>query len=38
MEDSLLGRDFRSIVVFKQRHIGDVLLSTPVFRALRASW
>ncbi len=35
MGDSLLGRDFRSIVVFKQRHIGDVLLSTPVFRALR---
>ncbi len=38
MGDSLLGRDFRSIVVFKQRHIGDVLLSTPAFRALRASY
>jgi len=37
MGDSLQGRDFRSIVVFKQRHIGDVLLSTPVFRALRTS-
>jgi heptosyltransferase-3 len=38
MRDSLLGRDFRSIVVFKQRHIGDVLLSTPAFRALRAAY
>lgn len=38
MGDSLRGRDFRSIVVFKQRHIGDVLLSTPVFRALRAAF
>lgn len=38
MGDSLRGRPFRSIVVFKQRHIGDVLLSTPVFRALRASF
>jgi heptosyltransferase-3 len=35
---NLLGRDLRSIVVFKQRHIGDVLLSTPAFRALRASY
>jgi heptosyltransferase-3 len=38
MGNSLLGRDFRSIVVFKQRHIGDVLLSTPVFRALRSAF
>ncbi|HSL99293.1 MAG TPA: putative lipopolysaccharide heptosyltransferase III [Candidatus Limnocylindria bacterium] len=38
MGDSLRGRDVRSIVVFKQRHIGDVLLSTPVFRALRVSF
>lgn len=38
MGDSLQGRDFRSIVVFKQRHIGDVLLATPVFRALRSAF
>lgn len=38
MGDRLPGRDLRSILVFKQRHIGDVLLSTPVFRALRASF
>lgn len=38
MGGSLRGRDVRSIVVFKQRHIGDVLLSTPVFRALRVSF
>ena len=38
MGDSLPGRNLRSILVFKQRHIGDVLLSTPVFRALRASF
>lgn len=38
MGDSLLERDIRSVVVFKQRHIGDVLLSTPVFRALRAAF
>jgi heptosyltransferase-3 len=38
MRDKLRGRDVRSIVVFKQRHIGDVLLATPVFRALRASF
>jgi heptosyltransferase-3 len=38
MGNSLLRRDFRSIVVFKQRHIGDVLLSTPVFRALRSAF
>lgn len=38
MGDSLLERNIRSVVVFKQRHIGDVLLSTPVFRALRAAF
>ncbi len=38
MGGSLQGRDIRSVVVFKQRHIGDVLLSTPVFRALRSAF
>lgn len=38
MGDSLLERNTRSVVVFKQRHIGDVLLSTPVFRALRVAF
>ena len=38
MGSDLRGRDIRSVVVFKQRHIGDVLLSTPVFRALRVSF
>lgn len=38
MGDSLLGRDIRSIVAFKLRHIGDVLLSTPAFRALRKAF
>ncbi|NNF84036.1 MAG: hypothetical protein HKM29_02650, partial [Deltaproteobacteria bacterium] len=38
MRDSLLGRDIRSIVVFKLRHIGDVLLSTPAFHALRGAF
>jgi len=38
MGGNLAGRDLRSILVIKQRHIGDVLLSTPVFRALRASF
>jgi heptosyltransferase-3 len=38
MGSSLRGRDIRSIVVFKQRHIGDVLLSTPVFHALRVTF
>lgn len=32
------GREVGSVVVFKQRHIGDVLLATPVFRALRAAF
>ncbi len=38
MQDSLLGRDIRSIVAFKLRHIGDVLLSTPAFHALRKAF
>lgn len=38
MGDSLAGRNVRSIVVFKLRHIGDVLLSTPAFRALRQAF
>ncbi len=38
MRDSLLGRDIRSIVAFKLRHIGDVLLSTPAFHALRGAF
>jgi len=38
MRGSLAGRDIRSIVVFKQRNIGDVLLSTPAIRALRRAW
>jgi len=38
MGDSLAGRDLRSIVVFKLRQIGDVLLSTPALRALRQAF
>ncbi|NJD61928.1 MAG: putative lipopolysaccharide heptosyltransferase III [Deltaproteobacteria bacterium] len=38
MGDSLLDRNVRSVMVFKQRHVGDVLLATPVFRALRAAF
>ena len=38
MRDSLLGREIRSIVAFKLRHIGDVLLSTPAFHALRKAF
>jgi len=38
MAGSLLGRDIRSILVFKQRNIGDVLLSTPAIHALRSAW
>jgi len=38
MAGSLLGRDIRSILVFKQRNIGDVLLSTPAIHALRIAW
>lgn len=38
MESSLLGRDIRSIAVFMLRHIGDTLLSTPAFHALRAAF
>jgi len=38
MRDSPLGRDIRSIVAFKLRHIGDVLLSTPAFHALRGAF
>ena len=38
MGDSLAGRDVRSIIVFKQRNIGDVLLATPAIHALRCAW
>ena len=38
MAASLLGRDLRSIAVFMLRHIGDTLLSTPTFHALRAAF
>jgi heptosyltransferase-3 len=38
MGDSLAGRDIRSILVFKQRNIGDVLLATPAIHALRSAW
>jgi heptosyltransferase-3 len=38
MANSLPGRDLRSIAVFMLRHIGDTLLSTPTFRALRAGF
>lgn len=38
MRGSLLGREIRSIVAFKLRHIGDVLLSTPAFHALRGAF
>ena len=38
MGDSLAGRDLRSIVVFKLRQIGDVLLSTPALHALRQAF
>lgn len=38
MAGSLLGRDLRSIAVFMLRHIGDTLLSTPAFHALRSAF
>ena len=38
MGGSLAGRDIRSILVFKQRNIGDVLLATPAIHALRRAW
>jgi len=38
MASSLAGRDVRSIIVFKQRNIGDVLLATPAIHALRCAW
>ena len=38
MAGSLPGRDLRSIAVFMLRHIGDTLLSTPTFHALRAAF
>ena len=38
MGDSMEGRDVRSIIVFKQRNIGDVLLATPAIHALRCAW
>jgi heptosyltransferase-3 len=34
----MAGRDVRSIIVFKQRNIGDVLLATPAIHALRSAW
>lgn len=38
MAGSLPGRDLRSVAVFMLRHIGDTLLSTPTFHALRAAF
>jgi heptosyltransferase-3 len=38
MEGSLGGRDLRAIAVFMLRHIGDTLLSTPAFHALRLAF
>jgi len=38
MGGSLPGRDLRAIAVFMLRHIGDTLLSTPAFHALRSAF
>ncbi|MBE0606020.1 MAG: putative lipopolysaccharide heptosyltransferase III [Deltaproteobacteria bacterium] len=38
MAGSLLGEKISSLLVFKQRNIGDVLLSTPAIHALRSAW
>lgn len=38
MARSLLGEPVSSILVFKQRNIGDVLLATPAIHALRSAW
>ena len=38
MAGSLLGEPVCSILVFKQRNIGDVLLATPAIHALRSAW
>lgn len=38
MRRSLPGRDLRAVAVFMLRHIGDTLLSTPSFRALRTAF
>ncbi len=38
MAGSLPGQDLRAIAVFMLRHIGDTLLSTPTFHALRAAF
>ncbi|MGE5285425.1 MAG: putative lipopolysaccharide heptosyltransferase III [Actinomycetota bacterium] len=38
MGGSLPGRDLRAAAVFMLRHIGDTLLSTPAFHALRAAF
>lgn len=35
--DIVMGAPFRNILVIKLRYIGDVLLATPVLRALRAA-
>jgi len=35
---SIAGMEIRAIAVFMLRHIGDTLLSTPAFRALRAAF
>ncbi|HEX2710483.1 MAG TPA: glycosyltransferase family 9 protein, partial [Candidatus Deferrimicrobium sp.] len=38
MGGSLQGRNLRAIAVFMLRHIGDTLLSTPAFHALRSAF
>ncbi|MBP2673687.1 MAG: lipopolysaccharide heptosyltransferase [Deltaproteobacteria bacterium] len=38
MARSLPGEKISSILVFKQRNIGDVLLATPAVHALRIAW
>ena len=38
MAGSLAGEPVSSILVFKQRNIGDVLLATPAIHALRCAW
>jgi heptosyltransferase-3 len=36
--ETLISRDIKKILVIKLRHIGDVLLTVPVFRALRENF
>jgi heptosyltransferase-3 len=38
MGGSLPGRDVRAVAVFMLRHIGDTLLATPAFHALRTAF